>query len=187
MELSVDIRKVYDHAVEVLIAPRPFFTKIKKAKGYRDTTVYLIVLNLVFAVFGVLAIILVNPSRVEVTFTSALEVVIASVVSGIAVSFFSALVLRLWLKLFKINETYHKAFLLVSYARTPAVVLGWVPIPALALLGWIYNLYVLVVGAEVLYKVTRKKAFLTIVVPILVLTAISIALLVVINSQISPA
>ena len=82
------------------------------------------------------------------------------------VSFAAAFALKIWLRLFGIRASYDKAYQLLAYAWTPNYLFGWIHdyVSWLSLV-WVLGLFV--IGTQNMFDVSKKKAALMFVVPVL--------------------
>jgi hypothetical protein len=69
--------------------------------------------------------------------------------------------------LFGGEQPYHKTYQLIVYARTPALVLGWIPFVSYVTAIW--DIILLIIGTHKVYKFSTTKSILLYVVPYLVI------------------
>ena len=169
----------------VLEEPRSFYKSAKKEKLLSESLIYFALLSLIGSVFSVIYSLIFYPTLSKIAsnlfppapsvgFIEILPYAVTSYAVALVLSFVWAGVLYLWLSLFKAKGTYKDAFRLYVYSRTPNFLFGWIPFVSIA--AWIYGLYLLIVGTEVMYSVPRRKAMLLFVAP-LVLFVVLFAIL----------
>ncbi len=178
MELSFSPKEFFEKSKKLFRTPVAFFKDVEKEKGWKDAFTYSIVISAIAALFGVLEITLLYPlfqNQLQGVFTAdnkpqLLDILPAFFVSAVVVvllGFVWSGALHLWLKLFRIKGDYWSAYKAYTYSRAPLSFFGW--IPYLGGIFSIYSIYLLVVGMSVHYKLTKKKAFLMIIVPLALL------------------
>jgi hypothetical protein len=159
---------------EVLLHPSRFFKNLRKEKGIKNTVIYLVVLSFIgtvllwtidyfFPVFNFLMQIFLG---VELPRRSPGVVIFYAAfmyVSGIVFSFVTAGILYLWLLVFGGKLSYNNAYSLLVYSRTPLFLFSWIPF-----LGWfssVYDIILLIMGAQRVAKISRLKAILIFLIP----------------------
>jgi hypothetical protein len=166
-EISLDfdpgnfLKSFWDIAKFVFLNPRTFFEKMKRTGGLGSPAIYLgicVVVQTFFVGLGV----------------RSAEIVLKNIAMGIVFPFLTAGVLFYFItKLFHASGTYEMAFRVNAYAATISL-LSWVP--GIGLLLEAYRLYLLTVGLSVVFSLKTSKAFLAIVLTLIVFLIASGAL-----------
>jgi hypothetical protein len=185
------MKEIIARARDVATAPSAFFTSIAKETDVRKTSIYLFVMMVVGFLLQILSVVVVQPvfnqlfAQVvqmpvsEGTLNPAL--IIPSFINNILIGFILSAILtstlHFWLKLFAKKSEWRSTFNLYVYSRTPIYLLSWLPI--LNIVGWIYSVYLLVVGAQKIHKLDKRTATFVIVLPIMLLFIVSTLLMIV--------
>jgi len=72
----------------------------------------------------------------------------------------------------------------VMYASTPIVLLGW--IPAIGLIGWIWQFVLQIIGIQQYQEITTGKATAAIVLPVIIISTLVIILTIIILTMLIP-
>lgn len=179
MELTIDIDQTIKKARQVLTNPKKFFEGIAKEKSLKPALSYYLVLSVASSLLSLTSLYTIYPF-IENTFPglftgttqgadfySNLIFILLSLIFNILGAFFTAGLLFIWLKVFKVKGNYSKVFILYAYARTPSLLLGWAPV--VSAVGSLWTLYLLIIGTSSFYGTTTKKSFLIYVVPVILL------------------
>ena len=86
---------------------------------------------------------------------------------GLGFSFVYAGLLHVWILLFGGKQRYGKTYELGAYAGTPALLLGWIPF--LGFVGQIWSLILLIIGTQEVHGISRTKAILMYVIPLVLI------------------
>ena len=178
MELTFSPKEFVDKTKKLLRTPEAFYKSVEKEKNWKEAFTYSIVISVVAALFGVLEVTLLYPlfqNQLSGIFTpenkpQLLDVLPAFFVSAIivvALGFVWSGALHLWLKLCRVKGDYWSAYKAYTYSRAPLSLFGW--IPYIGVFFSLYSIYLLVVGMAVHYKISRKKAFLLVIIPLALL------------------
>lgn len=165
---------IFDKAKNSFLHPHEFFKGMVKEKGIKESFTYFSILSLISSILSVVGLFIFNTQIGKVDLGQIGPFLVLGYLIGLALAFAWAGILFLWLKLFKAKGKYEKAYQLYAYSRTPKFVLGW--IPPLSLVGWIYSFVLLIIGAEVIYKIRRTKAILMFAIPGAIIIIASFAL-----------
>jgi hypothetical protein len=184
MELTVDINAIFRQAKEVLAAPRNFFAKAKKEKDWKKAFVFVLVAaavgHVLTAVYNIFIYPLLAPSISEVIGVPASgfdagQVVVAAIISYIltlGMSFIWGAALKVWLMLFRVNSDFSSAYRVMAYSRTPNYLFSWLPVVNIA--AALYSFYLLMLGLETQYSMSRKKTILVLVSSIVAVALLSL-------------
>ena len=129
------LRGYYEKAKRILFEPTNFFTNLKKEKDIIEAVKYV---GLIYFVYGVFVSILLNGGflfaggilgkyGIVTGVISFFVTLIVIPVIGVLFSFFNALILFIWLYIFKGRLGYEKAYQLSVYSTTPSVLFAWIP------------------------------------------------------------
>lgn len=178
MELTFSPKEFVEKTKKLLRTPKAFYKSVEKEKNWKEAFTYSIVISVIAALFGVLEVTFLYPlfpDQFSGIFTpenkpQLLDILPAFFVSAVivvALGFVWSGALHLWLKLCRVKGDYWSAYKAYTYSRAPLSFFGW--IPYIGVFFSFYSIYLLVVGMSVHYKVSLKKAFLLIVVPLVLL------------------
>jgi len=172
----------------VLTDPTKFFKGIKSEKGIKTAFGYFAIMFLVLSVLSAIVALLFGPAvdqwaasifnfEVETQTTSELLMgLVFAYPLGLLMSFVGAGLLHLWIWLFGGREVYAKTYQLMTYAKTPEFIFGWIPV--VNLFTWIWGLILLVIGTHIVHKVSMTRSIVMYVVPFALLFVLGALLLV---------
>lgn len=161
---------------KILVDPKGFFESNKKDTSVETALKFNAILLIVSVVTGALftsAIIkpLANISGVNSNIS--ISSLILGYIMALVGTFIAAGIMHLWIKLFGGKGDYVKTFQMFVYANTPRMLFSWIPV--LGTIGApIYGLYIWIVGAVVLHGFSKKKAFLVLALPAIIITVFAI-------------
>jgi len=161
----------------VLTAPRKFFQRIQKEKGFKKAFIYFAILSLFSAVVGFLFSLLMLPLYQQILSSLSLNIPtlqynsgwmilnqLLGYLIGLLACFIVAGLLHAWILIFGGKADYVKTYQLYVYSRTPQFLFGWIPV--LGFIAYIYGLVILIIGTMSLHKIRKTKAILMYVIPI---------------------
>ncbi len=176
---------IIDRLKVLLFQPASFFTHLKKEEGVKTAFQFQALISLI-GVFLPLLILLAIPSLKTVFITKLTKVLgqefatkvlqphvlpfIGALDYGVnlLLTFASAAVLFVLLKLFGARQPYAKAYQLSIYSKAPSTLLGWLPI--VNIFTSIYSFVLLWKGTKIMYDFSTKKILMMyLIVPLLVL------------------
>ena len=173
----------------ILFEPSKFFDYLsKKEKTIGTSFIYLMVLSLFFTIIGFIIGTLLQGFWIslysgflgfEIPY-AATPIIISLIFTiigygiGLLLSFVGAGILHLWFLIFGGKADYTKTYQLMVYSRTPTYVLGWIPFVNFFI--WIWSLVLLILGTSKIHQMSKLKAALIIIIPIIVLMAIGITI-----------
>lgn len=176
--------KFVETAKTIVNSPSEFFNKLKKEKGFRPALEYLVILWVVGSLltaaanmmFGYLLPLVTGTLTQQISFPVLLiSQIVAALISaavGVVLSGALSIVLHLWIKVFRGKGTLTNTFQINSYALTPSMLFGWLPIANIV--ASIFGVYLLMVGAEKIHDLSRKKTILMfVVIPIVLAVVVS--------------
>ncbi|MBI3032550.1 YIP1 family protein [Candidatus Woesearchaeota archaeon] len=190
----------FEKIKSVLFHPTDFFNQLPKEKGLGQAFTFLALFGVVYALlsslismFSVSLVSILLSQTMNLPFqesmgtpslifgmTGILGFVVQFVVSYIGLIVFSFVlvgILYLWLLLWGGKADYTETYKLWVYASTPQLLLGWIPL--VGFLAWIYKVVLLVIGTEIVHKLSRTRAVLAYVVPMVLLFILGIILVIV--------
>lgn len=180
----MDVKAIAARAREIISSPKKFFDKAKKERDWKKAFAFILVVSAVghilTALYNILVYPLIAPSLVESLGVPAVsyspgQVFGASIVSYVltlGMSFIWGGALKVWLALFKTKSTFSEAYRLMAYSRTPNYLVSWLPF--VNFLAALYSFYLLMVGLEAEYNLSRKKAIAVIISSIVVIFIFSV-------------
>lgn len=183
MELTVDVGAVFTKTKRVLLAPKRFFQKNRKERGWKKAFVFVLVVAGVghiltgaynVALFPSLSTTVAEALDVPVDEINSGKIILATMVSfilSLGMSFVWGAALKVWLSLFKIASSFPRAYRVMVYSRTPNFLLSWFPVVNLA--AALYSFYLLMVGLEEEYSIPRGKALVVVVSSAVILSVLS--------------
>lgn len=178
MEITFSPREFVDKTKRLLRTPTVFYKSIEKEKNWKEAFTYSIAISIIAAFFGIIELTLLAPLLPNELSTvlsdgshpQLLDILPAFFVSAIIVillGFVWAGALHIWLKVCRVKGDYWSAYKAFTYSRAPLSIFGWIPYVG-GLFG-LYSIYLLIVGISVHYKVSRKKAFILVIIPLALL------------------
>ena len=167
---------------EVITDPSYFFDSADKEHGIREALIYLLVLGIVPSTLGVIAQFLIgsllNPSGTDSAIFSLIFLPIGMIGAYIMlfiITFITTGILHVWIMLWGGTGDYSKTFNLFVYANTPNLLFSFIPL--FGLVGWIWNLVLLVMATEKMHDVSRGKAIAIYVLPLVLIVLFSVLIL----------
>ncbi|MBI2669175.1 YIP1 family protein [Candidatus Woesearchaeota archaeon] len=170
---------------KVLTEPASFFERVGKGDNHLDFAFgYFAALSLfatvMSAIISLILFFLIAPSLLAMpvfgpiisaamTKFSVSKVFFNSIwtyILGLGLIFAMAGIVHAWILIFRGKNKYAKTFELVVYARTPTLILGWIPLVSFA--AWIWSFILLVLGTEKVHSISRTKAILMYVIPTII-------------------
>jgi hypothetical protein len=174
-----------DKIKDILVKPLFFFEKIQEEKGVKKAFLYFMVLaffstllaylvSLVMPVYsaGVLEKLfgvtipesaLKSPTLILTGFYYILSLGISFLVAGL---------LHVWILIFGGKADYTKSYQLFVYSNTPSYLFGWIPF--LGFFAKIYSLILLILGTEKMHDISRKRAILMYVIPMVIFSILGL-------------
>ena len=175
MEIKISWSFFVERLREILRIPRNFFQKVEKEKGRDIALSYFSILLFIKVCLTFLEKTVIEPVgaglfpslivRSGLAISLLVVTLVMTFIFEIVLSFVGAGVLHIWIKLFKGKGSYDKSYQLYVYASTPSLLLSWLPF--LGIIGWLYGIYLLVVGTQVLHSVSKTKAILIYILPVI--------------------
>ncbi|MBI4170157.1 MAG: YIP1 family protein [Candidatus Aenigmarchaeota archaeon] len=155
--------------MKILLKDSDLFFKKNKAHFIQDLT-QVAVLGMIFSALSALTIAAGwTTVKLVMGIVESIAVFFLSILGGV---FITSALLALMVFRTLDKESFKKAFFIVTYAATPALVLGWIPHGFVKLIGIIWSLVFVAVGIEVGMNKTQKQA-----VTITIALAVTLALL----------
>jgi len=188
MNLSKQIEKTK----EILSHPSKFFDNLKKEKGIKTAFTYFAILSFVyFFLYLVLLLIFNNGNSVFTNLSKIFPIMnsfnigiplqlfiltISSYIFELVFSFVGAALLHVWILIFGGKGKYTQTYQLSIYSSTPSLLFGWIPFLG-STIGLIYSLYLLIVGTQKIYKISKMKTlWMYIFLPLIFVLLITIFL-----------
>ncbi|MEK6922183.1 MAG: YIP1 family protein [Nanoarchaeota archaeon] len=163
---------------QILFSPNTFFSDVEKERRLNKAFIFFIILSAFSAILSSI-ILFFWRNAYTMFFPIDLSVMpykdlawplLTGFLISIPLSFVSAGVLYIWLKIFKGKRPYREAYKLYVYSKTPNFILGWIPI--INLLSWIYSFVLLIIGTHKMYKFSGLKATLIYLIPTIIISFI---------------
>lgn len=186
----MDVREIAVRTREVISSPKEFFGKAKKERDWKKAFAFLLVVSalghVLTALYNILVYPLVAPLFVQFLGVTAVEFGASQVLLAATISFILTMgmsviwgaALKVWLALFKTKSTFAEAFRVMVYSRTPNYLVSWLPF--VNLVAALYSFYLLIVGLEAQYNLSRRKSIVIVVssvIAVFVLTIIAFSLI----------
>lgn len=170
------LTEILNKVKKILTDPKGFFEGDKKDTSIETALKFNAILLIVSVVTGALFATAIMKPFGNISGMNS-NISIASLVIGyimaIVGTFIAAGIMHLWIKLFGGKGDYTKTFQMFVYANTPRMLFSWIPV--IGTIGApIYGLYIWIIGATVLHGFTKKKAFLVLALPAIVITVLTI-------------
>lgn len=144
------LNKIIQKAMDFLQRPKKAYDK-EKTTDVSDAFVYIIILYLVVAVLSAVVSLV-----TEDAFLAGITLV-SVYVGGIILSIIAGLWLHLWVYIFGAKKGLNQTLKTVFYAGTPSYLLGWIPIPYISLVFWLWSLYLNWIGLQKLQGMKEDK------------------------------
>ena len=180
---------LFGKVMSIIAEPAKFFGHLKKESGVKEAFVYLLVMSLIGTVLAVIGAQLFHsysswliqkmfgtgfPTPKHSFMLTALMGVIGYLL-GLGFSFVWAGLLHVWMLVFGGKEGYGKTYQLYVYTRTPKFIFGW--IPGVSILAWFYSILLLIIGTHKVHNISKLKAALMYIVPLIILIVMILVLL----------
>ena len=180
---------IFNRVKSVLSEPTKFFTRIKKEKGISIAFIYLAALALFSAIMSTIMSSILEPlnlrfiqsilgtelSQTLIPTSTKLFSLIWSFASILIGSFILVAILFVWIKIFSGKAGYKKTYQLFIYGSTPGLLFSWIPF--IGGFAWIYDMILLIKGTEILHKVSKTKAILIYIIPLVIFIILGIILI----------
>lgn len=168
------LKKCTEEIRQLFLAPKTFFQKQTKKAKIKPVILLYFILQTVSAIFNLVNffILTLYINNVNIASLNLNEIFISSIISiivGTLVSLVGSFILYSYLKIFKAKGNFLNTYQIFVYSSVPSLLLGWVPI--LSILAMFYGIYLLIVGTEIMHKLSRRKSL----VAYLLLLAVIIA------------
>lgn len=168
--------EILNKVKKILLDPKGFFESDKKDTSIETAFKFNAILLIVSVVTGALFTSAIMKPLANITGVDS-NLSISSLVVGYIMAlvgtFIAAGIMHLWIKLFSGKGDYVKTFQMFVYANTPRMLFSWIPV--LGTIGApIYGLYIWIIGATVLHGFSKKKAFLVLALPAIIITVFAI-------------
>jgi len=177
----MDLNDIVNKIKNVFVGPANFFSNLDKEEGMKDAFIYYMILSLFGTILGFIVglafqpyflkviseLIGFNIPQPQVAFGSMILWGFFGYILGLGLSFLLAGILHVWVLIFGGKGDYTKTYQLFVYTRTPSLILGWIPF--LGSFVWIYGLVLLIIGTQKVHSVSRLKAILMYLIPVLVI------------------
>ena len=176
---------------KVLTEPTDFFTKVKQGKNHLIFAwTYFALLSLFSTILNVINFLimyyfvfptlekdpllgqLVSLVLNELTVGAYSFKISLDYILGLFLIFVIVGIIFLWIKLFRGKNTYSKTFELISYAQTPSLLFGWIPVIGSGSMVW--SLILLVIGTEKIHQLDRTRTIIMYVIPLLLFMGLMI-------------
>ncbi len=168
MSIKEGARKIFLKAKNVIVAPDYFFRSLKE-KGIKDALKYAVIL----AIFTMLMnLIFYNPTLSDLLGILFLFPLFLTFVLGAVIHF--------GIKILGGKSEYSDAYQVGTYSMTPYFLLGWIqPIGTisftiLTVLMVGYNLWLLSLGLQQVYRLRRNKSMMAIIMALILLVLVVI-------------
>lgn len=189
---DLDIMDVVYKIKKILVDPTAFFEDLKEEKDIWSAVLYFSLLTLVSGVLGVTIGMWVQqyyidiasemfsgvelPEMRQIGFKQNASMLFIGVIFNIASSFIVAGILHVWITIFGGKAKYLRTYQLYVYAKTPHLLFGWIPL--IGGIVWLYTIFLLIIGTQKLHGMSRKKAILIYVIPLIAFIVFSLVTLV---------
>lgn len=168
---------VVDTVKLVLMDPAKFFESAQKHSLEQAVKFYAIILlvptilmGLLFLVLGAAASPLASLGTMGFGAAFSIGFVIVYYIMAFIGSFISAVILFISAHIFGARKGFDTKYKIIAYSGTPALLLSWIPL--INIIGGLWSLYLEIKGVSVMEKVTIGKAFVIVILPIIVIFAI---------------
>ena len=172
---------------EVIQRPSDFYRKMPTTGGYTDPLTFAAIS---YAIYGLLTALfnrgmmmgdMYGGSR-GFSLSTALMTAISAPIVGIISIFIGAAILYIIYKVLGGTGTYEGTVRFVSYA-TAVLVVSWIPL--IGLIGWIYEIYLNILGGAFVHNVSMGKSAIAVLLPaILIFLLVMIVALVAFSSSV---
>lgn len=170
---------------DVMSDPIGFFTSLREEKGYGKALATYSILVVIYTLGGMVVYLtmtsllsgfyaMVGTVPASEQLSPGVQIAIQLVIGfySIGFGFVSAAFLYLWFMVFGYRGEYEKVYHVFAYASVPALLLGWIPF--VSWLAGIWTVILGIIGAERTLGLSRTKAILAYVIPIIIAIVIVI-------------
>ncbi|MDI6826564.1 MAG: YIP1 family protein [Candidatus Aenigmarchaeota archaeon] len=165
--------------------PNMFYQRIKAEVGIIEAFKYLIILSIGYTIMSFVSSLFLSyflfsifygigyPSIIPVYGIFGFGSLIRSGFTFVGLMigpFISAGIMHLFTKMFGGKNDYSATYKVTVYSSTPTLVIGWIPY-----VGWLvsfYSLYLFIKGLSILHDISMSRAFLVILIPIIIVVII---------------
>jgi len=189
---------VIGKAKTIIGNPNGFFQMARSEQGVGGAFKYLAVLGLIPLViiavlFSVVAAFFISLIGSMLTMVPGLDLfgstmflgglgiligVMLGVLAYVAIligSFFGSAILHLFAYSLGARQGYSNTYKAVAYSTTPSLLFGWIPLIGLITPFWAW--YLNIVGLSVMHQISKMRAFLITILPMIVIGAIAAAVM----------
>jgi hypothetical protein len=180
---------IFNRIKLVLSRPTEFFTRLKSESGISTAFIYLAALALFSTIMTTIMSVILQPMNMKfiqsIFGTNFVQTMIptstrlfsmiwsfASVLVGV---FIVVAILFVWIKIFGGKAGYKKTYQTYIYASTPGLLFNWIPL--IGGFAWIYDLVLLIKGTEITHQISRTRAVLIYILPLIIFIILGIILL----------
>lgn len=176
----------------VLTEPRTFFSQIGKEKGIGPAFVYYLLLTILSSVLAYIVMTFTGNISAKIIYGMMgagelaamadprmmygggmlIVMFILGIGAALVGSFILAGILHVWILIFGGKNTYTETYKLYVYQATPRLLFGWIPIVNFFI--WIWQLVLLIMGTMQVHNISRKKAILMYVIPLIVILGLMV-------------
>lgn len=176
----------------VLTEPRTFFSQIGKEKGIGPAFVYYLLLTILSSVLAYIVMTFTGNISAKIIYGMMgagelaamadprmmygggmlVVMFILGIGAALVGSFILAGILHVWILIFGGKNTYTETYKLYVYQATPRLLFGWIPIVSFFI--WIWQLVLLIMGTIQVHNISRKRAILMYVIPLIVILGLMV-------------
>src|SRR3989344_4501130 len=164
--------EIIDKIKMIIKEPTKFFSKIRSEQEYKEPFLYYALLSFIFSILSTAVSFLTGLSN-DIVFTF-----IGLWISFLILIFLGTAVIHIFVYLFGGRGGYLNSFKSATYAATPALLLGWIPI--IEFIAGIYSaFYLYPKGLSILHDISFVRAFLAVLLPAVIIISTILILAVV--------
>ena len=154
--------EIIDKIKMIIKEPTKFFSKIRSEQEYKEPFLYYALLSFILSILSTAVSFLTGLSN-DIVFTF-----IGLWISFLILIFLGTAVIHIFVYLFGGRGGYLNSFKSATYAATPALLLGWIPI--IEFIAGIYSaFYLYPKGLSILHEISFVKAFFAVLLPAVII------------------
>ncbi|MFB6088161.1 MAG: YIP1 family protein [Candidatus Aenigmatarchaeota archaeon] len=171
------LKDVWNKIRNVVLNPSDFFEEIEEEKNNRYPLIYLIIIEIVPAIFSYF-ILMLNISPISMGLRSyeavsgifVIFLVFFNYFVGIIENIISAVVIHIFCVLLDGSGDFNASFKSIIYGATPSILAGWIPI--VGIIAFLDSIYLQVKGISELHDVSMLRALGILLIPGVILFGI---------------
>jgi hypothetical protein len=178
------VENLVEKIKKIIFNPNEFFESIKLEAGIMEAFKFFVIVALVYLVFTLILSFI----SISILFSGLFGVgsfsgllpgiagigfPIFSYIAQLVAIFVEAAIIYFFAMLFGGKGDYSATYKALAYAATPFLLAGWIPF--LGIIAALYSFYLAIVGISKLHQVSMGRAFVILIIPVVIFIALSFA------------